>query len=97
MCMVCGSCAGSTSGGVKCIRIAMLFRIIRNEFKHILHPRAVIPVRLNNTNIPYQSQATLLVFFALYGISCMAAFFCFGRLEFFSVLVLFTRAFWKKN
>ena len=77
MCMVCGSCAGSTSGGVKCIRIAMLFRIIRNEFKHILHPRAVIPVRLNNTNIPYQSQATLLVFFALYGISCMAAFFCF--------------------
>ena len=149
MCMVCGSCAGSTSGGVKCIRIAMLFRIIRNEFKHILHPRAVIPVRLNNTNIPYQAQATLLVFFALYGISCMAAFFCFklmgiettnaitiaissasnvgpalgadigptmswsslpdaakwicstlmlmGRLEFFSVLVLFTRAFWKKN
>ena len=149
ICMVFGSCAGSTSGGVKCIRGAMLVRIIRNEFKHILHPRAVIPVRLNNTNIPYQSQATLLVFFALYGISCMAAFFCFklmgiettnaitiaissasnvgpalgadigptmswsslpdaakwicstlmlmGRLEFFSVLVLFTRAFWKDN
>lgn len=149
MCMVCGSCAGSTSGGVKCIRIAMLFRIIRNEFKHILHPRAVIPVRLNNTNIPYQAQATLLVFFALYGITCIVAFFCFklmgiestnaitiaissasnvgptlgaelgptmswsglpdaakwicavlmlmGRLEFISVMVLFTRAFWKKN
>lgn len=149
ICMVFGSCAGSTSGGVKCIRGAMLVRIIRNEFKHILHPRAVIPVRLNNTNIPYQSQATLLVFFALYGISCMTAFFCFklmgiettnaitiaissasnvgpalgadigptmswsslpdaakwicstlmlmGRLEFFSVLVLFTRAFWKDN
>lgn len=149
MCMVCGSCAGSTSGGVKCIRIAMLFRIIRNEFKHILHPRAVIPVRLNNTNIPYQAQATLLVFFALYGITCIVAFFCFklmgiestnaitiaissasnvgptlgaeigptmswsglpvaakwicsalmlmGRLEFISVMVLFTQAFWKKN
>ena len=134
---------------MKCIRIAMLFRIIRNEFKHILHPRAVIPVRLNNTNIPYQAQATLLVFFALYGITCIVAFFCFklmgiestnaitiaissasnvgptlgaelgptmswsglpdaakwicavlmlmGRLEFISVMVLFTRAFWKKN
>ena len=41
ICMVFGSCAGSTSGGVKCIRGAMLVRIIRNEFKHILHPRAV--------------------------------------------------------
>ena len=149
VCMVFGSCAGSTSGGVKCIRGAMLLRIIRNEFKHILHPRAVIPVRLNGTNIPYQSQATLLVFFALYGISCIVAFFCFklmglettnaitiaissasnvgpalgaeigptmswsslpdaakwicsalmlmGRLEFFSVLVLFMPSFWKKN
>ena len=149
VCMVFGSCAGSTSGGVKCIRGAMLLRIIRNEFKHILHPRAVIPVRLNGTNIPYQSQATLLVFFALYGISCIVAFFCFklmglettnaitiaissasnvgpalgaeigptmswsslpdaakwicsalmlmGRLEFFSVLMLFMPSFWKKN
>ena len=149
ICMVFGSCAGSTSGGIKCIRGAMLLRIIRNEFKHLLHPRAVIPVKLNNSIIPHQAQATLLVFLALYGISCLAAFFCFqlmgiestnaitiaissasnvgpafggqigptmswsilpdaakwicsalmlmGRLEFFSVLVLFTPSFWKEN
>ena len=149
ICMVFGSCAGSTSGGIKCVRGAMLLKMIRNEFKHILHPRAVIPLKLNGTNITYQSQATLLVFLALYGVSCLAAFFCFkmmglestnaitiaissasnvgpalggeigptmswsslpdaakwicsalmlmGRLEFLSVIVLFTRAFWKEN
>ena len=149
VCMVFGSCAGSTSGGIKCIRGAMLLKIIRNEFKHIIHPRAIIPVKLNGGNIPYQSQVTLLVFLALYGASCLAAFFCFqmmgiestnaitiaissasnvgpalggeigptmswsslpdaakwicsalmlmGRLEFLSVIVLFTRSFWKEN
>lgn len=127
----------------------MLVRIIRNEFKHILHPRAVIPVRLNGAIIPGSAQSTLLVFLALYGVSCLVAFFCFqmmgiestnaitiaissasnvgpalgadigptmswsslpdaakwicsalmlmGRLEFLSVLVLFTPAFWKEN
>ena len=149
VCMVFGSCAGSTSGGIKCIRGAMLVRVIRNEFKRLLHPRAVIPVKLNGTIIPHQAQATLLVFLSLYGISCLAAFFCFqlmgiestnaitiaissasnvgpalgadigptmswstlpiaakwicsalmlmGRLEFFSVLVLFMPSFWKEN
>ncbi len=149
VCMVFGSCAGSTSGGIKCVRGAMLLRIIKNEFKHILHPRAIIPVKLNGTNIPSPAQATLLVFLSLYAISCLAAFFCFqmmgiestnaitiaissasnvgpalggaigptmswsslpdaakwicsglmlmGRLEFLSVFVLFTRAFWKEN
>ncbi len=149
VCMVFGSCAGSTSGGIKCIRGAMLVRVIRNEFKRLLHPRAVIPVKLNGTIIPHQAQATLLVFLSMYGISCFAAFFCFqlmgiestnaitiaissasnvgpalgadigptmswstlpmaakwicsalmlmGRLEFFSVLVLFMPSFWKEN
>ena len=149
VCMVFGSCAGSTSGGIKCIRGAMLVRVIRNEFKRLLHPRAVIPVKLNGTIIPHQAQATLLVFLSMYGISCFVAFFCFqlmgiestnaitiaissasnvgpalgadigptmswstlpmaakwicsalmlmGRLEFFSVLVLFMPSFWKEN
>lgn len=45
---VIGACAGSTSGGVKMVRVLTAFKIVRCEFKHILHPRAVLPVRLNH-------------------------------------------------
>lgn len=45
---VIGSCAGSTSGGIKVVRILTSLKIVRNEFKHILHPRAVLPVRINH-------------------------------------------------
>lgn len=45
---VIGSCQGSTSGGVKVVRVLTSFKIVRNEFKRILHPRAVLPVRLNH-------------------------------------------------
>ena len=37
-CMFLGSCAGSTSGGFKCIRGVMVLKILRNEFRRILHP-----------------------------------------------------------
>lgn len=45
---VVGSCQGSTSGGIKVVRILTSLKIVNNEFKHILHPRAVLPVRLNH-------------------------------------------------
>lgn len=44
---VVGACQGSTSGGIKVVRLLTSIKIVRNEFKHILHPRAVLPVRLN--------------------------------------------------
>lgn len=149
LCMVLGACAGSTSGGFKCIRGAMLVRIVRNEFRHLLHPKAVLPVKINGQNVPQQGQVTLLVFSALYFGVCLFAYIAFtcmgvdstnsvtialscasnvgptlgleigptmswsvlpvagkwlcavlmlmGRLEFFSVLVLFTKAFWREN
>ena len=43
----CGACAGSTSGGTKCIRAVIVARIAKNEFMHILHPNAVLPVKVN--------------------------------------------------
>ncbi len=46
--MVVGGCAGSTSGGLKDIRLVVLAKIIRNEFKHLIHPNAVLPIRVNN-------------------------------------------------
>lgn len=61
-----GACAGSTSGGFKVVRIVALFKITINEFKYILHPRAVIPVRINNSTMNYSMEHTLLSFATLY-------------------------------
>ena len=41
VCMFMGACAGSTSGGFKCVRCVMLLKVIRNEFRQMLHPKAV--------------------------------------------------------
>ncbi len=48
---VIGACSGSTSGGVKVVRIVIALKLIWSEFKQILHPRAVLPVRLNDSVI----------------------------------------------
>ena len=40
MCMFIGACSGSTSGGLKCIRGVILLRMVKNEFRQILHPNA---------------------------------------------------------
>ena len=64
--MFMGACAGSTTGGFKSIRVLMLLRVLRNEFYHILHPNAVLPVRVGGQNIPQSRLVTLLAFFTLY-------------------------------
>lgn len=81
VCMVIGACAGSTSGGLKCVRGVMLVKIIKNEFKHIIHPKAILPVKIDNGCVPYHAQVTLLVFCSLYMATCVFAFFsltCMG-------------------
>ena len=44
--MLSGGCTGSTSGGVKNLRLIIIANCIRNQFRQILHPRAVLPVRV---------------------------------------------------
>ena len=146
--MMIGACAGSTTGGIKCIRMVILFQVVKNEFKHILHPNAVLPVRVNKQVIPPSIQSTVLAFTFLYAViaiisilimmglgvgflesigtvissmgnmgpglgTCGPAFswselpdaakwllsflMLLGRLELFTVLLLFTSDFWKKN
>ncbi len=149
MCMFFGACSGSTSGGLKCIRGVMLLRIVKNEFRQILHPNAVLPLKIDGVNVPNQKRVTLLAFLVIYLIICLiisftmiamgidstnaititlscvgnvgptlgieigptmswselpdvAKWFCslmmlIGRLEIFSVLVIFTPSFWKEN
>ncbi len=70
--MFAGACSGSTSGGFKCVRWSIIFRIVRNELRHILHPRAILPVRINGTIIHPQVVRTMLAFVALF----VGALFC---------------------
>ena len=64
--MFAGACSGSTSGGFKCIRWAILWEVLENEFMRIIHPRAVIPVKIKGEMIPTSVQKTLLAFCALF-------------------------------
>jgi trk system potassium uptake protein TrkH len=45
--MFVGGCSGSTAGGIKVIRLVVLWKQMGNEFKRILSPRGVFSVRLN--------------------------------------------------
>jgi trk system potassium uptake protein TrkH len=64
--MFVGACAGSTTGGFKCIRIVMLFKVLRNEFRRILHPNAVLPVKVDGVPVARSQLSTLLAFFAIF-------------------------------
>ena len=72
MLMFMGACAGSTTGGFKSIRVIMLFKVLRNEFRHILHPNAVLPVKVNGQSIPQSQLVSLLAIFLLYILFLMA-------------------------
>lgn len=149
VCMFFGACSGSTSGGLKCIRGVMLLKTIKNEVKKMLHPNAVLPMRIDGVNVPTDKRLTLLSFLTVYLIlslvcsftmiaagidstnsititlSCLgnvgptlgleigptmswsilpdyAKWICIilmliGRLEIFTVLVIFTPEFWKES
>ena len=70
--MFMGACAGSTTGGFKSIRVLMLLKVLRNEFRHILHPNAVLPVKMSGQSIPQGRLVTLLAFITIYVIMLLA-------------------------
>jgi trk system potassium uptake protein len=145
--MFTGGCAGSTGGGIKMVRITLLFKNSFLELKRIIHPQAMLPVRLNGKSIPQEIIFNVLAFFLIYIIvfafgsllmssmglefesavgavaACLgnigpglgmvgpvlnyglipdggkwllAFLMLLGRLELFTVLILFSPTFWKK-
>jgi trk system potassium uptake protein TrkH len=64
--MFMGACAGSTTGGFKSVRVSMLLKVLRSEFRRILHPNAVLPVKLNGQSVPQGKLVSLLAFLTLY-------------------------------
>jgi trk system potassium uptake protein TrkH len=142
-----GGSAGSTGGGIKIMRIVLLFKNGYYELKRMVHPNAVIPLKFNKHSVDSKIVTNVLAFFVLYfmifGVSTVlfmlfepnletsmgavatslgnigpglgsvgpAATFAhihpagkwflsflmlLGRLELFTILVLFSPAFWKQ-
>ncbi len=143
-----GGSAGSTSGGIKIVRHIIMIKNTFYEFKKLLHPNAIIPIRYNGVGVPKHIIYNILPFFVLYmlifitssvsltffgldflsaigatasslgnigpalgslspvdnyaHLSIGAKWICsflmlIGRLELFTVLILFTPFFWRKN
>ncbi|MBO4498970.1 MAG: TrkH family potassium uptake protein [Bacteroidaceae bacterium] len=64
--MCLGACAGSTTGGMKGVRSVILFRSLKNEANRILHPNAVLPVRVNGKVVPETTRQTIFTFTVCY-------------------------------
>lgn len=64
--MYVGACSGSTTGAMKCVRVSILGRVMMNEFKRIVHPNAIIPVRMSHKIISAPVQSAILAFTVLY-------------------------------
>lgn len=144
--MFIGGSSGSTSGGLKVIRVHILLKNSFKEFKRLLMPNAILPIRYNGATITQQTVQSVTAFFMLYllivVVSVIALIFLgldfesslgavvtcvsnvgpglrsvgpaesfanvntislwilsfdmlVGRLELFTVLIIFTRTFWK--
>ncbi len=61
-----GGSSGSTGGGIKMIRWMILIRNTGREIKQIIHPKAILPVRIGEQAINQNIQRTVLSFFMLY-------------------------------
>lgn len=140
-----GGCANSTAGGMKVIRVLLVCKQGIREIQRLIHPKAVIPIKINNKVVSDRIIDAVWGFFAVYvfvfvlmlmallatGLDFLTAFtavgacinnlgpglgdvaahygdinvtakwvLCFamllGRLEIFTLLVLFTPMFWRR-
>ncbi len=66
--MYFGGSAGSTGGGPKIMRIVIMLKNSTQELKRMIHPNAVIPVRLNKIAVNESVVTNVLAFIAFYGI-----------------------------
>jgi len=144
--MIIGGCAGSTSGGIKMIRVIVLFKYIKKTVYELIHSSSVYTIKISGQNADDTAVKRVVSFFSLLimlfmvnivlltasGMAfedCAISFLtCFsnygpgsgitgpsgtfnaipdfakwllsfdmlvGRLEIFTILLLFTRNFWR--
>ena len=64
-----GACVGSTGGGIKVVRVLVMFRLGIREIKKYIHPNAQVNVKLNHSNLAERTLTSVMGFFSLYIIS----------------------------
>ena len=64
-----GACVGSTGGGIKVVRILVMFRLGMKEINKFIRPNAQVSVKLNKSSINEKALVSVLGFFSLYAIS----------------------------
>ena len=144
--MIIGGCAGSTSGGIKVVRVLVLFKYIKKSIYELIHPSSVYNIKISDQPVEEMSVRRVVSFFSLFiilfmvnmvaltamgmgleeaGVSYLTCFSNYGpgtgvtgpsgtfgnihvaakwllafdmlvgRLEIFTILLLFTRSFWR--
>jgi trk system potassium uptake protein TrkH len=61
-----GGCAGSTAGGMKVIRVLLLFKQGNREIYRLIHPRAKLSIKINRKPVPERVVQAVWGFFAVY-------------------------------
>lgn len=61
-----GGCAGSTAGGIKVSRVVILFSLVRANFRRLLRPNAVQPMKYGRLDVSALAIETLVIFIVLY-------------------------------
>ncbi len=89
--MFIGGCAGSTAGGIKVSRIVLLFKLISNEVKRMLHPRSVSSLRFEGKTVDGHTRKGVSNYFLIYFV-CLLAIFLALSFEPFDFETNFTAA-----
>ena len=72
--MVVGACAGSTGGGLKCVRALLLFKVLRRNIHQVLHHRRVQSIRVNDQVMDEKVLDSANAYLAAYVIILFASF-----------------------
>ena len=64
-----GACVGSTGGGIKVVRVLVMFRLGMKEIHKFIRPNAQVSIKLNSASINEKALVSVLGFFSLYAIS----------------------------
>lgn len=73
--MLMGAMAGSTGGGIKTIRIVIMFKAIKREINKLLHPRRVQSVKIDGRTIEENTISGVFLFIGAYAIVGLIAIF----------------------
>ena len=78
--MFVGGSAGSTAGGFKVMRHLLIIKNGLLQFRRILHPNAILPIRYNKKSVSSEIMYNILGFFIVYMLSFMAGTLVFSIL-----------------